>query len=82
MQGCFFCQSTAESFPFRYKNAPAATGTAFFSSGLDSVSEPELWKRKKVNIMLSAYLSGSFTFASSFGCWCYAYYPGPGGGLC
>lgn len=40
-------------------------------------------ERKKVNIMLSSYRPGSFTFASSFGCWCHAYYyPGPCGGLC
>lgn len=81
MQGCFFCQSTAEFF-LPVQKRTGGDGNGFFSSGLDSVSEPELWKRKKVNIMLSAYLSGSFTFASSFGCWCDAYYPGPGGGLC
>ena len=53
----------------------------FFHS-LDRFSLPELWKGKRLEIMFSAFRPGYFTYASSFGCWCYAYYTRPCGVLC
>ena len=39
-------------------------------------------EKKGWQIMFSAFRYGYFTYASSFGCWCYAYYFRPSGELC
>ena len=76
-------QGGSFSFPVQKRNGDAAgQELRFFLPILDSFSAQELWKEKRLEIMFSVYRPGSFTFASSFGCWCYAYYPGPCGGLC
>ncbi len=38
--------------------------------------------KKRLEIMFGSLRFGYFTYASSFGCWCYAYYFRPSGRLC
>ena len=49
---------------------------------LTAIPDRSYERKKGWQIMFSAFRYGYFTYASSFGCWCYAYYFRPSGELC